>query len=570
MRKNRSSSTLDAQALMALAEAGGPGAALAARRAAALWERSDPAQARRALALAVQLAPLEPAPGLGLARLAAEAGDLDAALAEAKRVLAQGGDPQAQARAAFMLGEIARSVGAQTEARAQYERTLKIEEAVLGADRGNPEAARWYARARGRLAELDAGAQEFGQATSGAEGALALLRAAAAQIGETPELAADIADAELRLGALELDANRPASARRRFGEAIGRYEALSVTEKEEPHWRAVLSDAWALAAEADYARGASDAARDAMDRSLQARLRLAAQNPDEAWALAGTWRVRAALRSALGDNSAAAESLQQARALAERLSAPDRSAEGPARFLVQTLLGQADQALRMGALALAREAADEARRIAESSASVKGASAAWLADASACWDRLAEVARAAGASPQDAFARAAEMRRMAWEREPDDARHTRGLAAALLKQGDAALAAGDNATAHAAFSESAALRLQLMQKASHERGAALELAFALERVGLAAQARGDIAAARRAWEDELDLAHRIFADDEIEGVRFCAIVESHLASAGGADAEAHRRSALQRFDALARAGAMTEREAGLRKKLWRG
>ena len=82
-----------------------------------------------------------------------------------------------------------------------------------------------------------------------------MLRATAAQIGEPPVLAADIADAELRLAALELDACEPKSARRRAGEAIGRYEALAVTEKDEPHWRAVLADAWALAAEADYARG---------------------------------------------------------------------------------------------------------------------------------------------------------------------------------------------------------------------------------------------------------------------------------------------------------------------------
>jgi hypothetical protein len=110
--------------------------------------------------------------------------------------------------------------------------------------------------------------------------------------------------------------------------------------------------------------------------------------------------------------------------------------------------------------------------------------------------------------------------------------------------------------------------MRLMQAAPNDRSAAYALAVALERVGLAAQARGDLAAARRAWEDELDLAHRIFADDDIEGARFCAIVESHLATAGGADAEAHRRAALQRFDALARAGAITEREAALRKKLW--
>jgi hypothetical protein len=53
-------------------------------------------------------------------------------------------------------------------------------------------------------------------------------------------------------------------------------------------------------------------------------------------------------------------------------------------------------------------------------------------------------------------------------------------------------------------------------------------------------------------------------------MRFCAIVESHLAQAGGTGAEAHRKAALERFDVLARAGMLTEREAAVRKKLWGG
>lgn len=568
MTKTTPPAETDPNALFALAEAGGPGAALAARRAAALWETTKPGLAQKALALAVQLAPLDPAPRLGLARLAAEAGDLDKAKAEALEVLAGSGGPGTKSRAAFMLGEIARSSGETDQARSFYTRAMKLQDAVLAADRSNPAAARWYARARGRVAELDAGIGEFARAKSGAEGALSLLRASAAQTGETPELAADIADAELRLGALELDANQPSSARRRFSEAIARYEALAVTEKEEPHWRAVLSDAWALAAEADYVRGAPDAARDAMDKSLQARLRLAARDPSESFALAGTWRVRAALRAALGDNAAAAESMTQARALAELLCAPDRTADVPMRFLVHTLLDQSDHALRAGDTRAAHEAANEARRHAETFAARESASAAWLADASACWDRLGETARLAGAASEDAFARAVEMRRMAWERAPGDLRHARGLAAALVKLGEAALAQNDNASARVAFSESAALRLKLLERLPTDNGAAPALAVALERLGLAAKATGDLQAARGAWEEELTLAYRIFNDDDIEGVRFCAIVESHLAGAGGVDAEAHRRSALERFDTLARAGVLTEREAALRKKLW--
>lgn len=560
----------DAEALWAAAQAGGPGAALAARRAAALWEQSDPARARMALALAAQLAPLDPAPRLGLARLAAEAGDLATAKKEAAALLAGQSPPAAKARAAFLLGDLLRADGANDDAKNYYTQTMKLADAALSIDRSDPYAARWYARARGRIAELDAGVGDFARAKTGAEGALTMLRAAAAQIGETPEIAADIADAELRLGALELDANQPSSARRRFREAIGRYEALSVTEKSEPHWRAVLSDAWALAAEADYARGAADAARDAMDKSLQVRIRLAANDTRESWALAGTWRVRAALRAALGDNTAAAESMQQARALAEQLCMPDRLAEAPARFLVHTLLDQADHALRAGELHVAREAANEARGHAERFASPKDSSAAWLADASACWDRLGEIARANRSSPQDAFARAVEMRRLAFERARGDQRHARGLAAALVKQGDAALEANEHASARNAFSESATIRLKLMEAAPKDRTATHALAVALERLGLAAQAMGDLGAAREAWEDELTLAFRLFEPDDLEGMRFCAIVESHLAGAGGPEAEAHRTAALERFDVLARAGILTEREAAVRKKLWGG
>jgi len=184
---------------------------------------------------------------------------------------------------------------------------------------------------------------------------------------------------------------------------------------------------------------------------------------------------------------------------------------------------------------------------------------------------MGEIARAGRMSgAQDAFARAAEMRRMAFEQARGDVRHARGLAAALVKQGDAALEANENATARTAFNESAGIRLKLMEAAPDDRAAAHALAVALERLGLAAKAMGDLAAARSAWEDELALAFRLFEPDDLEGMRFCAIVESHLAQAGGPEAEAHRSAALERFDVLARAGVLTEREAAVRKKLWGG
>lgn len=560
-----------ATALLGLAQAGGPKAALAAKRAAWLAERVDPELCKRALRVAIQLEPLDHAPKLALTRLLAEQGDLDGARAEALLVLAEAVDQAARARAAFILAELERVQGDPGLARKHYTQVLQIEDAILAHARDDTTAARWYARARGRIAELDASEGERGRAKTGAEGALALLRATAASIGEPPVLAADIADAELRLGALELDDNQPASARRRFDEAIGRYEALAITEKDEPHWRAVLADAWALAAEADYVRGAHDKARAAMDKALQARIRLAARHSEEAWALAGAWRLRGSLCTALGDHDAAAESFVQARAISEHLALHANGAEAPNRFLTHTLLDQADQALNSGNLNLAREAADTARAHAEAFARTGGSSVIWLTDVAASWDRLGEVARLAKShvQAQEAFARAVEFRRMALDREPESAQFRRGLAAALVKLGEGALEAGANSGARAAFQESAGIRLSLFEQAPDDPRAAQALAVALERLGLAAQALGDPDTARAAWEEELALTERIFGHEEtIDSVRFAAIVEAHLVGVGGMDAEAYRRSSLARFDDLAKAGALTEREAALRKKLW--
>ncbi len=560
-------SSLHTAALLAQAKAGGPGAALAARRAAILAERGDPELAREALRLAARLALSDPAPRLEQARLHAEAGAFEIARAEAAAVLAEAQDKRVRARAAFMLGDIARFSGDLVASRSAYEIVLRLEDELLATSRNDAVAARWYARARGRLAELDARAGETTRARSGAEGALAMLRASAAQIGEPPVLAADIADAEARLAAFDLDDGQPSSARRRLGEAIGRYEALAVTEKDEPHWRAALADAWSLAAEADFARGAEDGAREAMDLALQARLRLAARHPHEAWALAGTWRLRGALREALGDLKPAADSHAQARALVEHLCRRAPGSAAPARFLVHTLLDQADQALRAGALELALDAADAARARAE--AFSQQAEPALLGETAACWDRLGEFARARAGpgAARDAFARAVEFRRRARAGGADQARNAAALAAALLKLGEAALESGANTAARAAFEESVALRQA--QAAGDDAKSAHALAVALERVGLAAQAMGDPRAARRAWEDELALCERLFADDnDIAAQRFRAIVHAHLAGAGGARSDEHRRAALNHFDLLANAGALGEREAALRRKLW--
>ncbi len=562
-------SLLDPENLFQEAQRGGPNAAKSARLAAALAEEADPSLARKALALVLKLEPRDLTPRLALARMHAEAGELDAARAEAALVLKDGVDEGARARAAFLIGEIARFQG-EAQAREFYETTMRIEDALLSRDRTDATAARWFARARGRVAELDASSGEIDRARVGAEGALAMLYGCASQVGETPVIAADIADAEMRMAALDLDDEKPTQARRRLNAAIQRYEALVITETREPHWRAVLSDAWAMAAEADYLRGAKTEAREAMDKALQARLKLASDH-GEAWALAGTWRVRAALLATIDDPKGAAESLMQARLLAERLYTQSHGSEPQARFLTHTMLDQADHALRCREIELARDAADSARKVCEAFASAEDAAPIWFAEAASAWDRLGEAARLAKASPHahDAFARSVQFRRMALTNSPDNERFKRNLAAGLIKLGEAALEAGVPQSARTAFAESTGLRIHLAERAPKDAATAHMLAVALERLGLAAHACGDTVGARTAWEEELDLAARIFLDaDSLEALRFRAIVEGHLAGLGGADADARRRSALTRLDALAQAGVLNQQETALRKRLW--
>src|SRR5262249_7776887 len=153
---------------------------------------------------------------------------------------------------------------------------------------------------------------------------------------------------------------------------------------------------------------------------------------------------------------------------------------------------------------------------------------------------------------------------------PDAGHLIRGLASSLLKAGDGELEAGGVASARAAYGESATLRLRLAEAAPDAPAPLRALAVALERVGVAALAAGDPRAARSAWREGLALAHRIYAEHDPEGVRFCAVVEAHLAELGGLEAEAYRAEAIKKFDTLARQMRLSVQEEQLRQKLWRG
>lgn len=524
--------TEEIDALLAQAEAGGNGAASAARRAAHLAEAGDdPRRARAALRLAVALGPLDPSPRLALARHYAEAGDLDAAKAEAGAVFADAIDQAARARAAFMLGEIARACGELGAAREAFAATLEIEDQLLARDRTDPSAGRWYARARGRLAELDA--LEGLPARAGAEGALAMLRACAAQLGETPALAADIADAELRLAAIELEAGSASAAQRRLGEALGRYEALALQEPNEPHWRAMLADCWMLLGDAGFAAGNAEAARAAMDKAIVLRKKLARDDARERLALVGALRRRAALLAGLDDDSGAAETLAQALQLGEVLRTETGGGEAPSRLVLHTLLDRAQLEIKAGRSAAALAAADAARQLGEAFASAPASTPAWRSDLASVWERIGAAQEAAGAAAIGAFERAVEFRRQALDAAPQQRAAEGALAATLSRLGQAAAREHSAHVAYAAHTEAAGLRLELAEAAPGNLAAAFALADALEQVGSAAAALGDAHAARQAWEQQRGLAAGLIATSDTPAVqRLAARAEALLASLG--------------------------------------
>ncbi|MES1204222.1 MAG: hypothetical protein ABUS57_22505, partial [Pseudomonadota bacterium] len=480
-------------------------------------------------------------------------------------------DEAARARAGFIIGEIARAQGRPDAAREAYSAVAKIEDSVLAKSRNDVTAGRWYARALGRIAELDAVTDPIA-ARNVAEGVVAMLRALTQQVGEPPALSADIADAEFRLAVLDLDFSVPSAARRRLGEAIGRYEALCVAEPAEAHWRAMLAEAQALLSEAAFALNDAHGARIAMDKALKLRVKLATVDPAERWALAGAWRVRAALLQNLGDLDEAKDCLIHAAALATQLRAESGDADpSPARFLTHALIEQTELALKRDALPEALEHAEAARAIAEAFAQSADAGSEWRVDLATIWSRLSEIARRAGAPTQalDAGLRAVELRRQTLDADKTNQLAQRRLADALVLVGEAALHTSAIETARNAFGESLSLRLHLAESHSGNLEAARDLAVAMERVGIIAAAQGDRNGARAMWEEEYDLIERVYHDaSDIEGQRMRAIVEAHLASLGGVDAAERRASALARLDVLARDGKLSERDTLLRKKLW--
>jgi tetratricopeptide (TPR) repeat protein len=189
------------------------------------------------------------------------------------------------------------------------------------------------------------------------------------------------------------------------------------------------------------------------------------------------------------------------------------------------------------------------------------ADASWRAPLAQAWERLGQVGMLTQrfASARDAFARARKLLEMS------DPRIDARLA---LKEGQAALDAGDMSGARAAFSQSCSTRLDLLDASPGDITLTRELAVSLERLGMLAKTAGDAKAARAAWEDELRLADMVRAAVPGEdATRFCAIVHAHLATLNGQDARAHTVAASELLSELEAIGRLTERDVALRAQL---
>jgi tetratricopeptide (TPR) repeat protein len=230
--------------------------------------------------------------------------------------------------------------------------------------------------------------------------------------------------------------------------------------------------------------------------------------------------------------------------------------------MAQVLLEECAIETKLGDVARADFAADAALKLCAAESDV----------AAIAWDRRAAIAAKSNQweRAQDAARRALRCRRQRAADAPQDPGAKRALGAALARAGETAIGAKDYANARRLLQENLDLRLALAEAAPGEQGPARDLALGIEQVGRLAAARGDTAGARAAWEEELALAESVFAPDNYEGARFCAIVESLIASLGGPDAQTRRASALARLDRLAELGQLTGRDVALRAQLWKG
>lgn len=557
-------------ALMAQAESGGPEGAQAARRAGVLATGRDPARAQQAWRRAAELDPLDALPRIALSRLAAQAGDLTGARAQAQSVYDNAVDEAERGFAAFALGEFAEASGDPRAARAAFSLARARAEAVLDADPQDGAAAHDLAAARQRLAELDLMAGDAAAARAGHEAAYALLAALADRGAVSAALLADLGFAQARLADLALEADDLPEARRRALSAAGFYDALARSRGGDPGLAEARAALATLDAEIARRHGAYDDAQRAMQEAIVLRVQRAAADPAQRGHLLAAWRRQAALFSESGDLSLADAARLQARALATTLYKENPNDEMAARGLIAVLQDDSASAMMRGDLEAARLALVEAVQMADARLAAARADRRRAGELAQIWLKLGDVAMAAARPPaaEDAYARATHLARMLHESAPDDLRALRNLAAATLKLGDASAAAGNHASADAALHESVNLRSQALARDETSAAAARDLAVALERLGLALRASGDSNAARIAWEDELGLAARAFPDFGEDALRFDAIVHAHLAALGGPDNSHHRRAALDALDQLAVLARLTPKDSRLRAQLW--
>jgi tetratricopeptide (TPR) repeat protein len=547
------------EALMHEARAGGPGAALAARRAAALALERDAERAEVALACAAEIDPLDGVSALALAQLRADRGDLRSAREEAARVFNGAVDESARALAAFALGELALARGDRAEARDAYQAARQLHEAILSRDPSDYDALRHLARADQRLADFTAA--EFGPAEGrAAHGhALAILEALSQRDDALLDLAEDLAHGCARLAALCAELGDEDGAQRCAEARIGWTMRLVDGEPQVEIWRQNLADAWEARSAIDLAARRLRQGRDAIEHALRLRVALAAAAPGDARrrrALAKTWSRSAEIAALAGDLELAQASATQACALRE----PDQDALG-ARAMHDALILSGDIALKAQDVETARAAFSRACTTADAFAQVD---ATWRTPLAQAWERLGQVGNLSQrfASARDAFARARRLLEMS------DPRIDARLA---LKEGQAALDAGDIAGARAAFAQSCSARLNLLDASPGDLTLARELAVSLERLGMLAKTAGDPKAARAAWEDELRLAEMLRAASPGEdATRFCAIVHAHLATLNGQDARAHAITASELLSELEAIGRLNERDVALRLQLGQG
>jgi serine/threonine protein kinase len=367
-----------------------------------------------------------------------------------------------RASALVLLGDGERERGHDDEARREYERALRIDEARLAAAPGDLELERALSTVVGRLANIDQQQGNLEAALAGFRRDLEIAERLAALRPDNTEYQLDHAISWQTMGELEMRRRRFDDAERALRKAQAILEALVAQHPDAPAYASALAMTWQELGDNAEARDDKDGAVAAYRKGLDIMLPLLALEPTNlVWRrrLSVLWSNLGYVERERGRLDAALEAFAKDLAITQELAASDRSNQTYQRDLVVSRSNIGDVQLARGDAAAALAAYQEALASTQDRLATAPTNTLWQSDAAELHASIGAAQLALGrvAEARAALRRAVTAREALAAHDATDSQRQIDLADAWLELADASRRAGDRAAAHDAAA--AALRV---------------------------------------------------------------------------------------------------------------